>query len=425
LNKASTIKAQAQKYLSSGNFDKALEEYEKLLSMEDVDPYDFVLAGDVHLKKGDTARAVSLYEKALDSYAKLGLYKNAVAIGKRALRLDPGLSDMYRQLGRIKLHEGLAAEALQDFTRYYEIKLKEGDLESAIAGLELACKASPHDQELSEKLYSLHWQTKNTADAAKELARISGVMRDRGDQEKAAEYYERALKINSEALSMPAVEEEKHQEGPVSDATVEHGAGPLTGPSRPPAEPDRSLRPTSHEATTRDASVLATSEEIAGASASVRDKPRRRVSDVNVSQILKQFKSQMENKVGPDDYQCHYDLGMTYKEMGLHEEALNELRVASASEQFRVKAFELAGLCHLEIGEYEEATEAFNRAIKERSQKDTDYPGLCFNLGSALEAMGRTEEALKRFQEVESLNPHFPGLKEKLEALQSKAAEEH
>gem|GEM_PF-3002032 len=420
MSKTSTIKAQAQKYLSDGNFDKALLEYEKILSMEEVDPYDFVLAGDVHLKKGDTAGAVSLYKKAVDAYEKLRLYKNAAAIGKRALRLDPGLSEMYRQLGGIRLEEGLNGEALQDFTRYYEIKIKEGDTENATVGLELACKASPQDIELSEKLCALYEQDNKTADAARVLARIAGLLRVRGDEERAARYYERALKTNAEALSMPAAEEEKPETASAQETIIEHGAKPMAEPTSVPVEPTRkAARHPSDTGAARGTSMLTPSEEFTSGSVSVQDKPRAKPSDVNINQILKQFKSQMEDKVGPDDYQCHYDLGVTYKEMGLHEEALNEFRMASAGENFRVRAFELTGLCHMEMGDYEEAVEAFKRALRQRRRKDEDYPGLCFNLGAAFQAMGKTEEALKSFREVESLNPEFPGLKGKLEALSS------
>lgn len=425
MNKASTIKAQAQKYLSAGNYDKALEEYEKLLSSEEVDPYDYVLTGDVHLKKGDTAGAVLLYKNAVDAYEKLGLYKNAVAIGKKALRLDPSLSEMHRQLGGLKLHEGLATEALQYLAKYYEIKIKEGDLENAVIGLELSCQANPQDVDLSQKLSSLYERTGRSANAAKELARISAVLRDRGDEERAAEYYEKALKIDAAALSMPTIEEDRtERESPVQ-TIIEHGAKPMAEPVRPSSQTPVSEKHGTKTATARETSNFGIPEEYTSGSVFVQDKPKPKVSDVNIGQILKQFKSQMESKVGPDDYQCHYDLGVTYKLMGLHEEALNEFRMASASDKFRVKAFELAGLCHLEIGEYEEALEAFNRAIRQRSKEDVDYPGLCFNIGVALEGLGRVEEALKSFNEVETRNPEFPGLKEKLDSLRSKAGETH
>jgi tetratricopeptide (TPR) repeat protein len=135
---------------------------------------------------------------------------------------------------------------------------------------------------------------------------------------------------------------------------------------------------------------------------------------VNISQVLKQFKTQMENTLEASDYQSHYDLGVTYKEMGLYEEALNEFRVASAGDDYRAKAFEMAGQCHLEMEDFEDAVEAFRRALRERRKEDEEYPGLCFNLGRALEGLGRSEEAQQSYKEVAELNPEFPGLEGRL-----------
>ncbi len=412
MQKSSVIKAQAQKHLSAGNLDKALAEYEKLLSQDDIDPYVFVLVGDVHLKKGETEKAVGLYGRAADAYEKVGLYKNAAAIGKRALRLDPGLSEMYKRLGCIRAREGLVTEAVQDFLKYQEICLKDGDRDGAAEGLELACKTAPDDADLSERLVCLYEEADRTADAARELARISGVMRDRGDQEAAASYYERALKTDAEALSMPAVEEEEPQG--TSDAG-EAGAEPAAGAAQATAE--------SGDAEERDESAGEIHEEVKSGDINVREKPRPRPS-INIGEVLKQFKAQVDDRVGLEDTQCRYDLGVTYKEMGLFEEALNEFRVASADDEQRAKAFEMAGLCHFEMQEYEEALEAFHRALRETSKQDDDYPGLCFNVGVTLETMGRTEEALERFKEVETLNPEFPGLASKLETLQKTSGEE-
>jgi tetratricopeptide (TPR) repeat protein len=186
LEKSSGIKARAQKYLSSGNLDKALAEYQKLLSLEDTDPYDYVLVGDVHLKKGTTDRAVSLYAQAIDAYEKLGLYKNAAAIGKRILRLDPSQSDMYKRLGDIRMRAGLAHEAVQDFLACHDVKLKEGDKDAALEALECACRANPADTGISEKLAGMYEQTDRANQAAVELMRLSELLKAGGDTEKAS-----------------------------------------------------------------------------------------------------------------------------------------------------------------------------------------------------------------------------------------------
>jgi tetratricopeptide (TPR) repeat protein len=440
LEKSSGIKAKAQKYLSSGNLDKALAEYENLLSLEDIDPYDYVLVGDVHLKKGGTGRAVSLYVHAIDAYEKLGLYKNAAAIGKRILRLDPSQSDMYRRLGDIRMRAGLAPEAVQDFLTCHDMKLKEGDKDAAIEALELASRANPVDTSISEKLAGLYEQTNRASQAAGELTRISEVLKSRGEVERAAQYAARAVKLDANVVPMVSAAAREPQTLFLERTPAESSAAPFSPQQEAPpqgpeefvaataameiAQPPVASRPEADQPVEsvefpQPAPVHGGEPPVSGLKLRAHSRP----STVNVSQVLKQFKAQMESTLDPGDYQSHYDLGVTYKEMGLHEEALNEFRMASAGDGFRGKAFEMAGLCHLEMEEFEEAVEAFRRALRERTREDEEYPGLCFNLGRALEGIGQTEEALQNYTEVAALNPQFPGLRERLAATSDKPEE--
>jgi tetratricopeptide (TPR) repeat protein len=468
LEKSSSIKAQAQKYLSNGNLDKAVEEYEKLLLLEDTDPYDYVLVADVHLKKKSTERAISLYVESIDSYEKLGLYKNAVAICTRVLRLDPSMSDIYKRRGDIRVRAGLATEAVQDFLKYYEMKLREGDKAAALEGLERAAKANPMDVGIGEKLANLYERTAQANLAAAELTRLSQLLRQSGDVTKARQFVEKASRLDPggageaapektvtpepAAKSVPEVEaavepemkaESQLEEEAEVESDVEPEIEPIPAPSEaaveePTEEPvEEPAEEAIEEPGGETVEVAPIGEAEAGEAVSaeqeepdaevpekeespfegLKQRPLSRPSTVNISHVLKQFKAQMEGTLSPDDYQAHYDLGVTYKEMELHEEALNEFRVASAAPEYRAKAFEMAGLCHLEMGEPGEAVEAFRRALGERTREDEDYAGLCFNLGRALEAMGEAEEALQNYREVASLNPDFPGLQERLQLL--------
>ncbi len=432
MEKSSAIKAQAQKHLSSGHLDKAISEYEKLLALEDIDPYDYVLVGDVHLKNGSSERAVSLYLRSIDSYEKLGLYKNAVAIGSKILRLNPSMSDVHRRLGDIRLRAGLVSEAVRDYVKYHDMKLKEGDKEAAVEALELARKASPEDTSLSDKLVILYDQTNRIREAAVELMRASQVLRARGQESLAAQYSERALSLDPEAARGAAT----GAETPLDAAAQSEQASGETSEDSPAEQQDFvAATPAMELARQHDASrepeppdtpeppqtpqipEPATSAATEAPAEALRQRAYSRPTTVNISHVLKQFKAQMEDTLNPEDHQAHYDLGVTYKEMGLHEEALNEFRVAAAGQDYRAKAFEMAGLCHLEMGEFEESIEAFRRALRERNREDEDYPGLCFNIARALEGAGSNEEAVEYLREVSSLNPDFPGLQEKLQAL--------
>ena len=430
MEKSSAIKAHAQKHLSSGNLDKALAEYQKLLSLEDIDPYDYVLVGDVHLKKGAAGQAVSLYVQAIDAYEKLGLYKNAAAIGKRILRLDPSQSDMYKRLGDIRMRAGLAHEAVQDFLTFHNMKVKEGDIDAAVEALESASRANPVDTAVSEKLVGLYQQTNRVSQASVELMRLSELFKANGELDRASQCAAKALSLDanaglavsavvpdpqarileaapSESLAPPDVGAEAVPETP-ADVLPATAAAEIEQPSAEPAA--ESERPPEAAEEAPPASVPTPESTLA----SLKQRAHSRPSTVNISQVLKQFKTQMENTLEAGDYQSHYDLGVTYKEMGLYEEALNEFRVASAGDDYRAKAFEMAGQCHLEIEDFEDALEAFRRALRERTKEDPEYPGLCFNLGRALDGLGQTEEAQQSYAEVAALNPEFPGLKDKM-----------
>ena len=55
LEKAIEIKRRAQRCIQNGDLDGALAEYEKLVAIEDSDPYNLVLLADLLFKKGDSA----------------------------------------------------------------------------------------------------------------------------------------------------------------------------------------------------------------------------------------------------------------------------------------------------------------------------------------------------------------------------------
>ena len=430
MEKSSGIKAQAQKHLASGTLAQALAESQKLLSLEDIDPSDDVLVGDVHLKKGTTDRAVALYVQAIDSYEKLGLYKNAAAIGKRILRLDPSQSDMYKRLGGIRLRAGLAHEAVQDFLTFCDLKLKEGDKDAAIEALESAGRVNPADTGISERLAGLYEETNRGRQAAVELMRLSELLKAGGDTERASQYAAKALSLDANAGLLVSAAAHDPQTRHLEYAPAEGLAAPDAREQEPPEAPgDVVPLPAAMDIRQPAAEPEAQSEQLPESAEAtqpapvpggeappggVRQRAHSRPSTVNISQVLKQFKTQMENTLEASDYQSHYDLGVTYKEMGLYEEALNEFRVASAGDDYRAKAFEMAGQCHLEMEDFEDAVEAFRRALRERTREDGEYPGLCFNLGRALDGLGQTEEAQQNYAEVAELNPEFPGLKDKL-----------
>ena len=66
------------------------------------------------------------------------------------------------------------------------------------------------------------------------------------------------------------------------------------------------------------------------ASVRVRDEqPASMDNLVDLEEIIDEFKAGVSNTISGEDHESHYDLGMAYMEMGLHDEAIQEFQIAS------------------------------------------------------------------------------------------------
>ncbi|HET9234527.1 MAG TPA: tetratricopeptide repeat protein, partial [Candidatus Eisenbacteria bacterium] len=155
--------------------------------------------------------------------------------------------------------------------------------------------------------------------------------------------------------------------------------------------------------------------EVEGAQVVVRDdesKSQSSQSTLNLSQILEEFRAAVVHRIPETDAQSHYDLGMTYKEMGLLEEALREFEISSQSEDNRLASLDIMGECYLLLSQFDRAAAVLESVLAETEGNAQVH----LRLGRAYEALGdwdRAEEEYHRALEQDE------NLEEALELLQS------
>ena len=120
MDQNASIKRRAQDLIKKGAFADATTLYEKLAEAGDLQPYDFVVLGDLLIRCGKRVEAVERYREALNSYAEAGLSRNAIALAKKVHRLAPKLYAVHRRLGDLYLSEGLEGEACRHYTEYLD-----------------------------------------------------------------------------------------------------------------------------------------------------------------------------------------------------------------------------------------------------------------------------------------------------------------
>ncbi len=171
MDKAIDIKRRAQRHIQSGNLDAALEEYEKLARAEESEPYHAVVIADLLFKKGAGGEATRRYLQAVEGYDATGLYKNAIAVCKKMVRLGLAQGIIFKRLAELHQRDGLATEAALFFMQYAEYAFKIGDGKAAADSLAAAYEASPENIGALERLADIQLSEGDRASSRATLER--------------------------------------------------------------------------------------------------------------------------------------------------------------------------------------------------------------------------------------------------------------
>jgi tetratricopeptide (TPR) repeat protein len=139
--------------------------------------------------------------------------------------------------------------------------------------------------------------------------------------------------------------------------------------------------------------------------------------DVDLGELVSAFQEGVRQQVEVDDARARFDLGMTYRQMGLLDEAVAEFRLASRHPEFRLMAMDLLGRALLERGDFGAAIAELERGLATPDLPLEAEVNFRYNLGLALEASGRVVEALTQFESVFEAEPNYPDVALKIREL--------
>lgn len=141
--------------------------------------------------------------------------------------------------------------------------------------------------------------------------------------------------------------------------------------------------------------------------------------DETFREALAEFKRALDQNLSVEDHQTHYDLGLAFKEMGLLDEAIGEFQKALRSPEGRLRTSEALGQAFYDQGRPAVA-EAVLRSVERGEEGDAEKIGVLYWLGRALEAQGKTRNALGYYERVLAVDVGFQDAGERITALGSK-----
>lgn len=141
------------------------------------------------------------------------------------------------------------------------------------------------------------------------------------------------------------------------------------------------------------------------------------------NEMLEQFRRGIDENLGADDYQAHYDLGVAFKEMDLLDDAIAEFQKALRGPVVQLQSHEALGACFFEKGQSPVAEAILRRGLQLPAAGDEGRVGILYWLARALEAQGKRAEALELYRRVFAVDIRFYDVQQRVRTLTRRGAE--
>ena len=142
-----------------------------------------------------------------------------------------------------------------------------------------------------------------------------------------------------------------------------------------------------------------------------------RQDQVDVEEVFAKFKEGVSKQISPDDAQMHYDLGIAYREIGKHTDAIREFEIAGRDARRACICESMIGMIHMEQGHVADAIDAFLRGLHAPARTPEQETVLSFELGTAYEAKKMFKDALTYYQRVSRREPNYRDVQERIRRL--------
>ncbi len=393
--------------------------------------------GEALLLQGETARATDEFELALSGYELTEHRDQAEALIDLLITLHPDSVRYYQKRVEYSYRTGDRNRLLDAYLDLGDalLRMQADDKAAAVYG-----RVLEHDPESARARYGLQQLGLLTEEVTEQVEQGAEVedadaSSTEGDGAVAEETWDAEAAADdapAEAVSEGMLDDEAMQQALRDEAIAaelaldealaqtleaERAAMP---PAPPPPEPKPAPRPVPvgdplgfvdlgslvmEEDGPRDTRMKGEQLETTG------DEQR------DFEDMLAQFKKGIDENVGHDDYEAHYDLGIAFKEMGLFDEAIAEFQKALRDPDGRLRTSEALGVAFFEKGQMAVAEAVLRRAVDTLEGGDDQKIGLVYWLGRACEAQGRVPEARQSYERAMAVDIQFMDLRERVGRL--------
>lgn len=126
----------AQKYILKGQSKKAIKEYLTLIEASPKEKRVYLKLADLYLREGESEKAIKEYLKLADLYMEEELNFRAISVYKKILSIDPKLVEALNKLAKLYQKEGLVGSAKTYYQSILEMRPNDHEASEALKNIE-------------------------------------------------------------------------------------------------------------------------------------------------------------------------------------------------------------------------------------------------------------------------------------------------
>ncbi|HVM31564.1 MAG TPA: tetratricopeptide repeat protein, partial [bacterium] len=172
-------------YFQEGRWDKAIEEYKKLIALDPEDVNTHNMLGDVYVKKGSIPEAFDAYIKVSGDFSARGQVDKAVVVNKKIAALDSA-----KLSGEAQKKQGLIKQTLKA-----DSAMEQGNLDEATEALSEVVKLDPENLSAYSKLAELFEKQGKLNEAIQQYLAIGSAFLKNRLFKKAQEMFQKIVQL--------------------------------------------------------------------------------------------------------------------------------------------------------------------------------------------------------------------------------------
>ncbi len=416
----------ADHYLRRGNLSKTLEIYEKMIRVDPAHRPTLSKVAGILTRPGGV-------EESLTQLNSLGERLLGSGHAEVARQLYEAVVDLFRSHGReaeaTRAAEGLNAIRLaEEGSKTAEVATAPSAGEEGLIEAEEMVGAGVSADFIEEsQVATMEMDTSGGAqevtslvDQVEEAVEVVGSQTLTDELQEAEFFVQQGMMQEAQsAFQRILVRDPEHSVAKQKLAEIERkiAAPAKEKPRRPAAKKDTVFKVTDTQVAQGDFIDLAgeLNEEMA-----LEEKTSSADIEPEVQDLLHQFQAGVREQIDVTDYETHYHLGIAYKDLGLYDEAIEELRLAASDAANRVRCAGPLGLTYLAKGEPEQAVEELLNGLAATQNGTEERWGVLYDLATAYEALGDAQKALEALQSIHSESPKFRDIRTRVRDLRGR-----